>query len=268
MFKTHKDGLRMEPTPERVYAVCKYSAQQRCSRDDLVAALSMFPNVAQNTGDIMAAIHVAEELSLLQTKDGSISFIGSKDILVSYIYFRRYVADRVFKQRETTFFKVTEWYISQNEVVFQYDTWEDKAAAIVRDGIDSINENDFLGWRFWASFLGEGYLHNQILIPNMKVRIQDVLVSKFSETFKLGKIVPAYDFLQWLQIQIPEVSLQPDELVPLGVSSALRTMHELGLITLTAQMDATRVKLYPVEGEAFLDFSHIMVKEEIAHELG
>lgn len=268
MFKVHKDGLRMEPTPERVFSVCQYVSYQSCSRSDLQNIISMFSDSAHNINEITSAIRVAEELSLLQVQDGQVSYSGPKGVLCNYISFRRYVSDRVFQQKDTTFFKVTEWYLSQNETVFNYDTWEDKAAAIVRDGIDGISENDFLGWRFWASFLGEGYLHDRLLIPNMKVRLQDVLATKYKSTFSYEKAIQAYDIIDWLKVQIPEVTLKRDSTLPLAISNALRTLYELKLISLTAQMDATRVKLYPVEGEAFNDFSHIAVKEVIVNELG
>jgi hypothetical protein len=269
MFKTHKDGLRMEPTPERVYAICQYISKQDCTRAEVQNKFSMFADTAQvPTEAITGAIRAAEELGAITTKDGKLVLAISPKHLKSYINFRRFVADRVLKQKDTTFFKVTQWYMNVNEKVFEFDTWENKADAIVQDGVDGISENDFLGWRFWASFLGEGYLHDKLLIPNMKIRIQDVLAEKFKQAFSYEAEIPAKDFLTWISSQIPETLIDIDGVLTLGFSNGLRTLSELNLISLRAQMDAMRVKLYPIEGEIFNDFSQIMVKEVIENELG
>jgi hypothetical protein len=218
--------------------------------------------------EVSASIRTAEELGLIQNKDGVYSIIIPAEILNTYIGFRRYVSDRVFKQNETTFFIVTEWYLSQNEKIFAYDSWEDKAAAAVRDGISGVGEHDMLGWRLWASFLGEGYLHARTLIPNMKIRLQDVLAARYNQDFSYGKEITAKDFLAWLRINIPEAAQTPDGRPTLGLSNGLRTLRECGLISARAQTDARRFELYPIEGEAFNEISHIEVKEVIADVLG
>lgn len=268
MFKIHKDGMLPDPTPERVYSICRIIADKSCSNSELQKAASLYPGTPQATTEVSASIRTAEELGVIQNKDGVYSVIIPAEVLNTYIGFRQYVSDRVFKQKDTTFFKVTEWYLSKNEKVVEYDSWEDKAAAAVQDGIDGIKENDMLGWRFWASFLGEGYLHNRLLIPNMKVRIQDVLATKFKQDYSFDREISAKEFLTWLQVYIPEAIILSDAPLVLGVSNGLRSLAESGLIAIRAQMDAQRYRLYPIEGEAFNDFSHVKVKEVIVNELG
>jgi hypothetical protein len=267
MFKVHKDGMNPDPTPERVYSVCRIIADKSISSSELQKAVSVYSDTPQATTEVSASIRIAEELGIIQNKDGVYSVIIPTDIINTYIGFRQYVSDRVFKQKDTTFYKVTEWYLSKNEKVVEYDSWEDKSAAAVQDGIDGIKENDMLGWRFWASFLGEGYLHDRLLIPNMKVRIQDVLATKFKQAYSYEKEISAKEFLTWLQVYIPEATLLTDAPLVLGVSNGLRSLAECGLIVLRAQMDAQRYKLYTIEGEMFNDFSHVIVKEVIANEL-
>ena len=58
-----------------------------------------------------------------------------------------------------------------------------------------MNENAVLGWRFWAAFLGLGYLSGTMIIPNMKIRVQDVLATNFSKKFKFNEAIQAYDFI-------------------------------------------------------------------------
>lgn len=267
MFNIHKDGMLPDATPERVYSICRMVADKSCSNSVLQKASSLYQEASQTLAEVSASIRVAEELGIIQNKDGIYNVIIPPEILNTYVGFRRYVSDRVFKQKDTTFFKVTEWYLSKNEKIFKYDSWEDKAATAVQDGIENIKENDMLGWRFWASFLGEGYLHAQLLIPNMKVRLQDVLATQFSKSFMFDKEISAKEFLTWLQVIVPEVVLLTDAPLVLGISNGLRTLSECDLISLRAQMDAQRYRLYSIEGEALNDFSHVTVKEVIANEL-
>lgn len=267
MFKVHKDGMLPDPTPERVYSICRIVADKSSSNSELQKASSLYQDASQTLSEVSASIRVAEELGIILNKDGIYSLVIPAEKLSTYISFRRYVSDRVFKQKDTTFFKVTEWYLSNNEKIVEFDSWEDKAAAAVQDGIDGVKENDMLGWRFWASFLGEGYLHAQLLIPNMKVRLQDVLATQYSKSFKYDKEISAKEFLTWLQASVSEVVLLTDAPLVLGVSNGLRSLSECGLISLRAQMDAQRYRLYAIEGEAFNDFSHVTVKGGIGDEL-
>jgi len=264
MFKTHKDAMFPDPTPERVYSICRIVAYKGSSSGDLQKASSLYQDASQTLPEVSASIRVAEELGIIQNADGVYNLAISADNLNTYVKFRQYVSGRVYRQKDTTFFKVTEWYLFNNEKMVKYDSWEDKAAAAVQAGIDGVKENDMLGWRFWASFLGEGYLHARLLIPNMKVRLQDVLATQFSKTFKYDNEIPAKNFLEWLQANIPEVPLLNDAPLVLGVSNGLRSLLECGLISLRAQMDAQRYRLYAIEGETFNDFSHVTVKEVVA----
>ena len=125
----------------------------------------------------------------------------------------------------------------------------------------NLGENTALGWRFWAAFLGLGYLSGTMLIPNMKLRIQDILATSFSDRFQYGEAILAKDFIQWLTTRLPEADLR--DRLPLAVSAGLRTLHELGLIKLESWRDSVRVPLYRIDGDPINEFSHITVYEEV-----
>jgi hypothetical protein len=260
MFKEHYDNMRPGPTPERVLAVSKLAACINGTRDEVIKASLLYTqnSTASEIDTIRKSIDTAKELGILEEKDGTIKSIVDDKVLSNYMTFRKYVSNCVFSVTSTTFFKVTEWYITKNEKVMDNEKWEVIAASAVSDGIENISENDILGWRFWASFLGIGYIHNKILIPNMYIRICDLIEQADWET---NNRIPANDFVKWLYSKAPECKINNTETTPsLAMSNGLRTLHEQDKIELIVVPDTNRVKLYPIDGYPINDFSHVVIK--------
>ena len=262
MFKNHPDPMRMEPTPERVLAVCKMVAKQPMSKDDLTKTMTL----GTDNPDVAASISVAlEELHAIDQIDGTLTLAVSSEVLATPVSFRRFVSSIVFKNSETSFFRFTKWLISQNERIFSLGKWEVLATTARSESnlLEGLNENAVLGWRFWAAYLGVGYLCGSILIPNMTIRIQDVLATSFPNIFSYDNPIRAQDFLSWVAAEIPEVDYTQGSL-PLAFSAGLRTLHELKLIELQTQRDTDFMRLYHVDGDANNSFSHIVVREVIS----
>ena len=157
----------------------------------------------------------------------------------------------------------TKWLIAQNERIFSLKSWEGMAKTCGSEvkELSALNENAVLGWRFWASFLGLGYLSGTMIIPNMKLRLEDILATKYTEKFNYNETVLAPDFLLWLSTKMPEVEVGSK--LPLGLSAGLRTLHEIGIITLETWSDSVPTMLYPVDGDPINSFTHISVREVV-----
>ena len=262
VFKNNPDNMRMEPTPERVYSVCRLVAHENISESDIIAAISL--NRAEATAVIRASIEVARnDLQMISNKDGKLVLSVAKETIESPTAFRRFVASRVFANRGSTFAMFSKWYISKNEAIFPLTTWDIKAKTAKQEEplLTKLSENDALGWRFWAAFFGLGYLNGTVLIPNMKTRIQDVLATTFTDTYNYGEPVRAADFVAWLSSELPESTLNTP--LPLAVSAGLRTLSDLELVAMEARRDTERMALFYVDGDLFNDFSHITVSEEV-----
>ena len=261
MFKNHPDPMRMEPTPERVLAVCKMIEKQPMPKDELVQTMTL----GGENPDVNASITVAlEELHSIDQIDGKLKLVAPDAVLESPTSFRKYVSARVFQNQDSTFFRFSKWLIEQNDRIFALGKWEVLAttARSESSSLEGMNENAVLGWRFWAAFLGLGYLSGTILIPNMKIRIQDVLSTEFSKQFAFDQTIRAEDFLSWIASRIQEVDYRKGNL-PLAFSAGLRTMNALGLIDLQMQRDTDVIRLYNVDGDPNNAFSHIVVREEV-----
>lgn len=263
MFKTNPDKMRMEPTPERVLSVCRLVAYKSMTREEIRAAMAMGSKDDKQNDEINHSIRVAhEELSLLTTRDNQLVLAVDPSVVESVTAFRRYVSARVFAMKDTTFYMFTKWVIAQNDRIFEMGSWEGMAKTCGHENqiMAEMGENAALGWRFWAAFLGLGYLSGTMIIPNMMLRVQDVLATGFTSKFKINEQVLAGEFLAWLSAQLPEVSMTKE--IPLALSAALRTLHELGLIQLESWRDAARIPLFYVDGDPIKNFSHIIVREE------
>lgn len=264
MFQANPDGMRMEPTPERVLSVCRLIAHESMTRDEARKAMTLGTNDEKELDQINKSINVAlEELSLIKAEADNLVLAVDTGVIASPTAFRRYVSARVFSTKNTTFYMFTKWLIAQNERIFSLKSWEGMAKTCGSEvkELSGLNENAVLGWRFWAAFLGIGYLSGTMIIPNMKLRLEDILATTYTEKFKYNETVLAQDFIFWLSAKIPEVEI--GDKLPLALSAALRTLHEVGLINLETWSDSTPVMLYYVDGDPINGFTHISVKEAI-----
>ena len=263
MFKEHYDRMRPGPTPERVLAICRILCSSPLTEDEMKEKIYLTKTAATKIGEeFRHSVNTAVELGLISLKDNVYSLSVAPDRVASINSFRRTVASRAFANKKSTFFRVCQWYIGSNDTVFAYPNWEDKAAAAVKAGIDKITENDMLGWRFWASFLGLGYIHGTELIPNMYVRVRDVLATEFSKVYAFDEEIPADQFFDWLLTQIPEAKMS-DGSINLALSSAIRTLRDMDEISPVALMDAVPMYLYNLPEDFTNKIFHIIVKEAV-----
>ena len=264
MFKTNPDSMRMEPTPERVYALCRMAAYQRMTREELKNALTLGSSNEKANTQINHTLSVAiDELHILRTKDGYLELAADKEILSNPTQFRRFVAHEAFQKSDSTFFLFSKWIIGKNDEIFKMTNWEVMGATCASEvtELSKVNENAVLGWRFWAAYLGLGYLNGTMFLPNMKLRLQDILAMEFASAFQYDETIRATDFIIWLSSRMPEVDCSGK--LPLALSAALRTLDELDLIHLETWRDSNRVMLFYVDGDRN-DFSHITVRKGVA----
>lgn len=265
MFKVNPDGMRMEPTPERVLSVCRLIAHNSMTRDEIRKTMTLGINDEKELDQINKSINVAlEELSLIKAEADKLVLVVNPGVIASPVAFRRYVSARVFSAKDTTFHMFTKWMIAQNERIFLLKSWEGMAKTCGSEvkELSELNENAVLGWRFWAAFLGIGYLSGTMIIPNMKLRVEDILATTYTEKFRFNETILAQDFILWLGTKMPEAEI--GNKLPLALSAGLRTLHEVGLIKLETWSDSTPIMLYHVDGDPINSFTHISVKEAIS----
>ena len=92
MFKVNPDGMRMEPTPERVLSVCRLIAHKSMTREEVRRVMHLGANSEEEVELIDKSIAVAlEELSIIKADDDKLILAVDPDIIASTTSFRRYV---------------------------------------------------------------------------------------------------------------------------------------------------------------------------------
>lgn len=108
------------------------------------------------------------------------------------------------------------------------------------------------GWRFWAQFLGFGYMNGFVFLPNAYVFVKDVIKLMDLEKKKEYQID---DFMTRFNQYGKILSGNPksEKNLNIAFSSALRQLHENGEISLKYVSDkGSKWILYP-SNEAFND---------------
>jgi hypothetical protein len=233
--------MRVEPIPERVYALCCLVARSAMARDQLRQMLE--PDwLEKQPSNFALTYEAARELDLVSEIDEKVRLNVEADVFQDFRHFRRFAAHQAFRDTNSLFFRYTAWYLNQNDRYFYYTNVDEMASKLGSEfESDKIDDIALRGWRFWASFLGEGVLHNLFLIPNMFVRIHDALLmdKEHSNPFPRSEKVPFGQFVSWLRVNCQEAvhHLKSHDLC-LGLSSGLRMLNDRDMIHLENNPDS------------------------------
>ena len=100
-----------------------------------------------------------------------------------------------------------------------------------------VYEDDMRAWRFWASYLGLGNLHDMILLPNMHQYLKSALaVTKL----KKGEEYTFTDFILAIKpyAEIGLSDIDGNKKINMAMSNGLRALHDEGVIQLSHKLDS------------------------------
>lgn len=101
----------------------------------------------------------------------------------------------------------------------------------MNDGL-GLKEVNMRAWRFWATFLGFGYLHDMFFMPNAAVYIECCIRNS---SIKTGEKYTMSQFIGLLHPYIDICMKNSDEAerkMNFALSNAFRTLHDLGKLEL------------------------------------
>ena len=254
--------IQKEATPKRVYAFLKLVEYKEMTKDELEKYLQPKELNKGNNTPFTAVYSFVERANLIEIdKDFGESItlnnIESSD-LKDWDSYRKFMAKLLLSNENSNFLKFTSWYLQQEKEVFNYSSSKEIQKHLSGD-IDTLIEDDILGWRFWASFLGIGFLSGGIIIPNTYQRIRDVLEEDLS--IKRDIEIPFEEFMQKILIKCKEFkSCINGNNINFGISNGLRTLHDQKLIQLIKTSDSTDIwHLYRTEHEILEDVTSIKI---------
>lgn len=262
------DRLKNMQTPHRLYALCKLVQYKLLTKDQLRQYLQP-PSLNQNDDVFREVFNLANMGKLIsKDPDGLILLNLSDQEMDSVDSFRRAIAKRTFSNPQLTFSRFTAWYLMRGSKVYT-EKAEDLVKGFdteinINKDINMYNTTNINGWRTWVCFLGLGFNHNGIVVPNASQRLMDVLYE--DQQLKRGKPLLFRKFLTWLNQHCPELDYGElsqnnrgnsefrDHHLSLALSIGLRVLHDSGKIKLKYVRDAKDIwYLAPVATHEIVD---------------
>lgn len=226
--------------PERVFTLCKIVEKKPLSVSDLRG--KMEPDYLQQStlyySDYRTA---AEELKLIKISDNMVSLAVDPKVVQTTASMRAYVNSILEEFQDGQFYKVTKAYFGLGrEILNGEQSVSDMAPKMAELTGEKVDAMAMRGWRFWASFLGFGFLQDMFLIPNPAVYLKDQISSIRLEQGK------RYSFEEFIGLLHPHCGIllpddHTDRVLSYGLSSGLRTLHDSRIIKLEHIMDQGNV---------------------------
>lgn len=227
--------------PERVYELCKLVEKKPMAVKELQD--KMEPNyLPGNSGTPYFADYrlAAEELGLINISDGFVSFSeGNSKAISSLQSMRQYANWHMSEHKEGQFYKVTQGIFSQDTAVFKYGNLTEMLSEVSEWVQSDVTAQNLLGWRFWASYLGLGYLNqrgNSVqFLPNAGVFIWDIISRAGIEKNQLFSID---EWIEKVGTHIDPIQKDLGERTfNFGTSCGLRMLHDQEYIKMDTIMD-------------------------------
>lgn len=227
--------MATQAIPERVYTLCKIVEKSGMSSSEVKE--KMEPSYLKQDSSYFGYYRLAaEELQLISTTDNIITLIVDPSVIKTMESMRRYCNKQLDRFREGPFYKVTKIYFELgNRVLHGEQNVANMVPVMYQNGV-SVDSMEMRAWRFWASYLGFGYLQGMFLMPNV-----DVFLSDLIETSGLEKNY-SYTVSQFLEKIRPHSDIiidptNPEKSFNFGVSNGFRTLQNQGLIKMENIMD-------------------------------
>ncbi len=255
MFDSYPDRVKPEPTPERVMAMLRILERGPMTKEALHEAITLASVFRGDASSVYNPLYSAvRQLGLVLETDGKVQLAVPGESFACSVPLRRTIANIIFRKSDSTFFLISQRFLALNQDVLSIQKWEEMSQRLSTEHYQ-FREEDLLGWRWWAGFLGLGYLVGTTLIPNLNHRLADMLtVSQFTHQ----ENVPMEDFVAHLESWCLETAASRRErTLGLGVSNGLRLLAGRGVLEFRNQRDTERWNLFHVETHPINEVTHI-----------
>ncbi len=235
-----------EAIPARVFSLYKIvTSRKEITRAEIQSMMEP-AEIYEGTSYFSAIFKAASELRIIDTQDNLVVPLVSKEEMRDIEDFRHFAISKLNTFEDEQFFQVTNVIFNMNEQIYKYPLTDNALLNILSQQTGSqITAPMIRGWRFWAQFLGFGYMNNMSFLPNAYVFVKNILRLMNLEKNKEYKID---DFMIMFEPygKIISGNLQPERNMNIALSSALRELHDDKEIELKYRSDAKkRWILYP-----------------------
>ena len=241
-----KEKMVTPAIPERVYAFCKIVEKGPITASEIKE--KMEPDFLGNKSSYFNDYrNAAEELGLISISDDLVSLAVEDKVVKSTDNMRKYINQQLEKFNTGQFYLVTNAFFEKGSDIFK----EDKNIASLGPMFSEmtglqVDAMAMRAWRFWASFLGFGYLLDMFIIPNANVFLKDIIMESNIEKNKM------YSISEFVDILSPKANIILSDLsnkkFNYGVSNGLRALQDSGFLKMEHILDQKDIwALYPMK---------------------
>ena len=235
-----------EAIPVRVFALYKIvTSKKDISRSELQELMEP-RGIYEGSSYFSTILKTATELKLVDVQDNTVVALVSKEQIKTIDDLRSYVISKLENYEEEQFYKCTNAIVNLDEKIYKYSSISDSEMLNYlseRTG-QQITAPMARGWRFWAQFLGFGYMNGFVFLPNAYIFVKDVikLIGLEKREYQMDEFMTIFNQYG----RILSGNSQNEKCLNVALSSALRELHENGEIILKYISDqASKWILYP-----------------------
>ena len=241
-----------EAIPARVYSLYRIATSKKDITKTEVQKQMEPEGIYEGNSYFSIILKAATELKLVEIQDNVIVPLVPIEQIKSMEDFKLFAVSKMDSFDGEQFYRFTNAVVNMNEKIYEFSNIADSTMLnIISSQVgQQITAPMARGWRFWAQFLGFGYMNNMAFLPNAYIFVKNVLRLMELEKKKEYRIDDFKTrFSQYGKIL--SSNLQPERNMNVALSSALRELHDNGEIELKYGSDAeNRWILFP-SNEAF-----------------
>lgn len=222
-----------EAIPARVFALYKIVASKNgILRSDLKELMEP-SGIEGGSSYFNTVLNTAVELKLVEIQDNYVSLLVSKEEMKSIDDLRLYVISKLENYENEQFYICTNAIVNLDEKIYKYPSVADSGMLtfLSESAGQQVTAPMARGWRFWAQFLGIGYMNEMVFLPNAYIFIKHVI--KLMDLEK-GKEYQMDDFMAKFNQygRVLTANSKKDRYLNIALSSGLRELHDNGEIVL------------------------------------
>lgn len=244
-------------TPERVYKLCK-CVESRKNISDTELRGMLEPEYAKNSNYYSMIRDVALELDLIDSND-FISLKVDSSTIKNIEEMRKFINNNMDKYRHGMFYAITSAYYNLGTFLFKEVSSVSTASTLFSNVTGmSITDYAMRAWRFWASFLGLGYLDSMLIIPNGAVFIRDLIIG---QNIRKNEFLSADDFFASLGPALQIIVDCSKRTLNYGATAALLTLEQMNVIEMKEILDYDVWNLERIDPSRSTIITNIKVKK-------
>lgn len=253
-----KCEFRKEITPKRVYSLLKLIEYKNgVYTKEEVFKIIQPETLNKNTSEIARVYNFCIVESMLSVDiNGKIIINIDSKAISNEKEFRKFINNKLRNSDENNgFLLISKKVLEATSEIYEVSNFSNIAEYLKSS---KITEEMVLGWRFWASFLGYGFVMNSQFVINPHIKLQDLIEKNFEDKNNLE--IKLSDFFKTICESAPDFKgcIINNE-VNSNLTIGLKTLENLEDIKLIRVADSEENYNF-FDGRNTVIYTHISIK--------